>query len=115
MHLQFHEKMKLPCHHVFFIRKYLCIPLFNDGFIHQRWAMSYYISCFSARFTNESDQVNTYQETHTITAVLFSGDCAHTRAKKLAQMHLKLLNKNKKHNQQFFQGTLLTSLRNPNL
>ena len=73
----FMKKIKLPCHHVFFIRKYLSMPLFYDGFIHHRWTMSYYKSCVSARFTKESDQVNTYQGTHTISLDLVTRLCSH--------------------------------------
>ena len=37
--------MKLPCRHIFSIRKKLGLDLNNEGLCDKRWLMSYYKSC----------------------------------------------------------------------
>ena len=51
----FMKKLALPCHHIFFLRNHLKINLFDENFIHRRWTMEYYKSCFNVRFNNDNE------------------------------------------------------------
>ena len=42
--------MGLPCRHIFKLRSYLCLPLFNAELVNERWKVEYYKTLSHIKF-----------------------------------------------------------------
>ena len=47
---RFMKQMGFPCRHIFKLRSYLCLPLFDAKLVNERWTVEYYKTLSHTRF-----------------------------------------------------------------